>query len=155
MIPNMDVIDRRIIDELQRDARRSNKALAETCGVSPSTMLHRVRALEAAGVIRGYHAAVDPEALGRSVEAFVSVRLQPKTPAAVDEFMEAVWSLDETIAVTKLTGAYDVLVHVSVPSIAALSETVLTAVANAPHVTDEQTSIVFEHRAKRVLTALT
>lgn len=151
----MDAIDRRIIDELQRDARRSNKALATACGVSPSTMLHRVRALEAAGVVRGYHAAIDPEALGRSVEAFVSVRLQPKTPAAVDEFMAAVWSLDETIAVTKLTGAYDVLVHVSVSSIAALSETVLTAVANAPHVTDEQTSIVFEHRAKRVLTALT
>ncbi len=151
----MDAIDLRIINELQVDARRSNKDLAAACGVSPSTMLHRVRALEACGVIRGYHAAIDPAALGRSVEAFVSVRLQPKTPAAVEEFMDAVWTLDETIAVTKLTGAYDVLVHVSVPTIAALSATVLTAVANAPHVADEQTSIVFEHRAKRVLTALT
>lgn len=150
----MDDIDRQIIDELQTDARRSNKDLALACGVSPSTMLHRMRALEAAGVIRGYHADIAPEALGRHVEALVSVRLQPKTPAAVEEFMAAIWSLDETIAVTMLTGAYDVLVHVSVRDVRALSETVLTAVANAPHVSDEQTSIVFEHRAKKVLGSL-
>ena len=151
----MDDIDRQIIDELQTDARRSNKDLALACGVSPSTMLHRMRALEADGVIRGYHADIAPEALGRHVEALVSVRLQPKTPAAVEEFMAAIWSLDETIAVTMLTGAYDVLVHVSVGDIKALSETVLTAVANAPHVSDEQPSIVFEHRTKRVLGSLT
>lgn len=151
----MDDIDLRIVNELQIDARRSNKDLASACGVSPSTMLHRVRALEACGAITGYHAVVEPEALGRSVQAFVSVRLQPKTSEAVAEFMDAVWSLPETIAVTKLTGAYDVLVHVSVPTIAALSETVLSAVANAPNVVDEQTSIVFEHRAKRVIGALT
>ena len=150
----MDDIDRRIIDELQIDARRSNKDLAVACGVSPSTVLHRMRSLEANGVIRGYHADIAPAALGRNVEALVSVRLQPKSPAAVEEFMDAIWSLDETIAVTMLTGAYDVLVHVSVRDINALSQTVLTAVANAPHVSDEQTSIVFEHRAKRVLGAL-
>ncbi len=150
----MDDIDRRIIDELQIDARRSNKDLAVACGVSPSTVLHRMRALEAGGVIRGYHADIAPAALGRNVEALVSVRLQPKSPAAVEEFMAAIWSLDETIAVTMLTGAYDVLVHVSVRDINALSQTVLTAVANAPNVSDEQTSIVFEHRAKRVLGAL-
>lgn len=150
----MDDIDRRILAELQIDARRSNKDLALACGVSPSTMLHRMRALEADGAIRGYHADIAPEALGRHVEALVSVRLQPKTPAAVEEFMDAIWSLDETIAVTMLTGAYDVLVHVSVRDVKALSETVLTAVANAPHVSDEQTSIVFEHRAKKVLGAL-
>ena len=150
----MDDIDRQIIDELQIDARRSNKHLAAACGVSPSTILHRMRALEANGVIRGYHADIAPAALGRHVEALVSVRLQPKSPDAVEEFMAAIWSLDETIAVTMLTGAYDVLVHVSVRDINALSQTVLTAVANAPHVSDEQTSIVFEHRAKRVLGAL-
>lgn len=150
----MDAVDLRILDELQTDARRSNKELARVCGVSPSTMLHRMRALEASGVIRGYHADIAPDALGRNVEALVSVKLQPKTPAAVDEFMAAIWSLDETVAVTMLTGAYDVLVHVSVPDITALSETVLTAVANAPNVSDEQTSIIFEHRARRVLGAL-
>jgi DNA-binding Lrp family transcriptional regulator len=150
----MDAVDVRIVNELQIDARRSNKELAQVCGVSPSTMLHRVRALEAKGVIRGYHADIAPEALGRNVEALVSVRLQPKSPTAVDEFLAAIWALDETVAVTMLTGPYDVLVHVSVPDVAALSQTVLTAVASAPNVADEQTSIIFDHRAKRVLGSL-
>ena len=101
------------------------------------------RALEA--VIMVADQPADPAVLAQLVEL---------SPAAVEEFMAAIWSLDETIAVTMLTGAYDVLVHVSVRDVKALSETVLTAVANAPHVSDEQTSIVFEHRAKRVLGAL-
>lgn len=150
----MDATDLRILHELQVDARRPNKDLAAAAAVSPSTMVNRVRALEARGVIRGYHADVALPALGRNIEALVSVRLQPKTPSAVDEFMEAIWSLDETIAVTLVTGVYDVLVHLSVSDIATLSQTVLTAVASAPNVKDEQTSIIFEHRAKRVLTAL-
>lgn len=150
----MDAIDGRIVNELQVNARRSNKELAAICGISPSTFLHRLRALEADGVVRGYHAEIDARALARHVEALVSVRLQPKSPQAVAEFIEAIWTLDETIAVTKVTGPYDVLVHVSVRDVAALSETVLTAVASAPNVADEQTSIIFEHRTKRVLDPL-
>ena len=82
------------------------------------------------------------------------MRLQPKSPAAVDDFMESIWSLDETVAVTLLTGSFDVLVHLSVRDIGHLSEVVLTAVASAPNVMDEQTSIIFEHRRKRVLEQL-
>jgi DNA-binding Lrp family transcriptional regulator len=150
----MDAIDADVLRELQINARRPNKALADAAGVSPSTMLHRVRSLEARNVIRGYHADVDFNALGRHVEALVFVRLQPKSPAAVDDFMESIWSLDETVAVTLLTGSFDVLVHLSVRDIGHLSEVVLTAVASAPNVMDEQTSIIFEHRRKRVLEQL-
>jgi DNA-binding Lrp family transcriptional regulator len=147
----MDATDRLILRELQINARRPNRALADAAGVSPSTMLHRVRSLEARNVIRGYHADVDLAALGRRVEALVFVRLQPKSPAAVEEFMDSIWSLDETVAVTLLTGTFDVLVHLSVQDIAHLSEAVLTAIASAPNVMDEQTSIIFEHRRKQVL----
>lgn len=151
---NLDDIDRSIIRELQRDARRSNKALAHAVGVSPSTMLHRVRSLEQRGVVRGYHADIDPGSLGRRVEALVAVKLRSKAPAAVDEFIDAVWQLDETIAVTKVTGDDDVLVHVSAPDVSALAETVLAAIASAPHVSDERTSIIFQHRRKQVLESL-
>lgn len=148
--PNISEVDRRILTELQTDARRSNKALAEAAGVSPSTALGHVRSLEERGVITGYHADVDERALGRMVQAIVSVRLQPKSPEAVQRFLEDVWSLDETTAVTVVTGAYDVMVHVSVPDVEALGEIVLRRVANAPNVVDEQTSLVFEHRRKFV-----
>ena len=151
MNPNFDEIDRAILRELQHDARRANKALAESVGVSPSTMVNRVRALEESGAIRGYHADVDPTALGRNVDALISVRLQPKTPATVDAFIEAVWQLEETVAVSLVTGSFDALIHLSVANIASLSETVMRGIASAPGVVDEQTSIVFEHRRRSVL----
>lgn len=153
-MPNIDEIDRRILHELQVDARRPNKALAAACGVSPSTMLARVRRLEDAGVIRGYHADIDPAALARGVDALVSVRLQPKTNDEVASFIESVWQLDETVAVTKVTGPFDVLIHLSVTDVASLGDTVMNAIAGAENVVDEQTSIVFSHRVKRILSPL-
>ncbi len=150
----MDTIDQQVVQQLQIDARRSNKALAESIGVSPSTMLSRTRSLEDRGVIRGYHADVALPALGRQVEAMVSVRLLPKTPDAVEQFVEAIWSLEETIAVSLVTGAFDVLVHLSVKDISSLSEAVLRGITSAPNVADEQTAIVFEHRRKTVVTPI-
>lgn len=147
----MDEVDGRIVRELQHDARRPNTALAAAVGVSPSTMHGRVRSLEERGVITGYHATVDLAALDRRVEALVSVRLQPKTAEAVEAFVESIWARPETMAVTMVTGPYDILIHLSVPDVASLSHTVLTHVASAPNVVDEQTSIVFEHRRKTVL----
>jgi DNA-binding Lrp family transcriptional regulator len=152
---NIDEVDAKILNEMQTDARRSNKALAHAVGVSPSTMLHRIRSLEERGVVRGYHADVDPDALGRRVEALVAVKLHSKTPEAVDEFIDTIWRLDETIAVMKVTGDDDVIVHVSAPDVSALAETVLAAIASAPHVADERTTIIFYSRRKQVLGPLT
>jgi DNA-binding Lrp family transcriptional regulator len=151
---NLDDTDRKILHELQVDARRPNTELAAAANVSPSTIVNRLRSLEQSNVIRGYHADVDPPALGRTVEALVSVRLRPKDPASVEAFLDAVWSLDETVAVWLVTGENDVLVHLSVSDMATLSQTVLSAITGAPNVVDERTSIVFEHRSKRVLTAV-
>jgi DNA-binding Lrp family transcriptional regulator len=151
---NIDEVDRRILVELQTDARRSNKALAAAAGVSPSTMLHRIRALEDRGVVTGYHALVDRSAIGRPLEALVFIKVQPKTPDVVDEFVERVWALPETTEVTLLTGPFDILVHLCVANVRALSELVLTAIASLPHVVDEQTSIVFEHRRKQLVEPL-
>lgn len=105
-------------------------------------------------MLRGYHADVDPDALNRSVQALVSVRLRPKSPATVDAFLDAIWALEETIAVSLVTGPFDALIHVSVRDIADLSEMVLSSIASAPGVIDEQTSIVFDHRRKPVLSSL-
>ena len=153
-LPNIDETDRALLHELQSDARRSNKALAAAAGVAPSTSLTRVRELEDAQVIRGYHADVAPEALGRSISALVSVRISPKTEALVSAFIDSLWGLDEVVAVTMLTGPYDMLVNLSVGSIDALRTLVLDNIASFDGVTDEQTMIVFEHRRKPVLAPL-
>lgn len=151
---NIDAVDRQILAELQSNARVTNKALAAAVGVAPSTCLDRVRSLERAGVISGYRADVDPEALGRPVQAMVAVRLRPKTSDVVDAFLDAMWDMPETLSVTLVTGVEDALVHMCVESVDKLRSSVLDRVARAPGVVDERTSLVFEHRRRRVLDPL-
>ena len=64
------------------------------------------------------------------------------------------WSFDETVAVWLVTGEYDALVQLSARDMATLSQTVLTSIGGAPNVVDERTSVVFQHRTKRVLATL-
>ena len=82
----MDRLDRAILRHLQADGRLTNVELAERVRLSPSPCLRRVRALERAGVIRGYHADVDPAAVGRGLEVTVHVELTLKDAAAYEAF---------------------------------------------------------------------
>lgn len=117
-------------------------------------MLNRIRALEAEGAITGYHAAVANKALNRGVEALVSVRLSPKTAEVIDAFVDAVCKMDETVSVMVLTGVVDVQVHISAPDMEALGEAVLTHIAAAPNVVDENTTMILHHHRKHVLRSL-
>jgi DNA-binding Lrp family transcriptional regulator len=149
--PNIDRHDVAILGELQSDARQTNRAVAAAVGLAPSTTLDRIRDLEARGVITGYHAEVDLRHLGRPLRAVVAVRLQPKTSEIVDRFVEQIWAQPETVSVDLVSGADDVLVHLSVPDTDSLRHLVLESIASFPGVVDERTSLVFEHRRKTVL----
>jgi Lrp/AsnC family leucine-responsive transcriptional regulator len=70
----MDDIDRKILNILQQNARVSNVQIAREVGMAPSAILERIRKLEARGVIRGYEARIDPEALGHNLLAYIFVR---------------------------------------------------------------------------------
>ena len=72
----LDVIDRRILAELQEDGRMTNVELARRAGISAPPCLRRVRRLEEAGIIRGYHADSDPHKLGWSITFFAVVGLE-------------------------------------------------------------------------------
>lgn len=150
----IDELDRRILVELQKNARRSNKDIAEAVGLAPSTTLARVRSLEERGIVTGYHAAIDHNAVGRSVRATVSVRLQPKNRDVVERFLQHAWALDETVAISLVTGTFDVLVHLSLKDVATLGDRVLNEIASFDAVVDEQTTLVLEHRDKSVLDPL-
>ena len=95
----MDYVDRTLLLELQTNSRQTNRALAESAGLAPSTTLARVRELEAKEIITGYHAEVDLAAIGRGLQALVFVRLQPKSQEIIESFIDHVWSLPETIGV--------------------------------------------------------
>lgn len=142
--PRLDAVDLALIRLLQRDARQTNKDLAEAVGIAQSTCLERIRALRALGVIRGWHADVDPDAIGRPLRAMISVRLRPKTTASVRAFQQEMLDAPEVLAVWTVTGADDFLVEVATPDVAHLRDFVLDHVTGRSEVVDARTALVYD-----------
>ncbi len=113
-----DAVDRSILEILQEDGRASHAGIAKRVGLSAPAVGDRVRKLEQLGVIRGYHADVDPQALGLGISAFVAITPQPRKPAQqlVDRLIEQP-EIEELHAVA---GTYSFIIKVRVPSTAAL-----------------------------------
>lgn len=115
----LDAIDRRILAALQREGRISNQELAEEVGLSPSPCLRRVRALEEAGVIQGYVALVDHEAIGLPVTVFVSVTLERQEDQVLEAFENAMRVRPEVLDCVLQTGEADYFLRVVVADLAA------------------------------------
>ena len=141
---DLDDIDRHIVRELARDARIANNALADRVGIAPSTCLGRVRSLRERGVIRGYHADVDPVALGRPLQAMIAVRLQSHARSRIRGFVAEVAGLPEVHNVFFLAGKDDFLLHVAAASTSSLRDFVETLSSNGD-VSYTETSLIFEH----------
>jgi DNA-binding Lrp family transcriptional regulator len=110
----LDSVDRALLHELQKDARQTNKALAERVGVAPSTCLERIRELRTRGVITGFRAEVDPAAIGRPMEAILSIQQRGSHREATERLLENGAGLPETVRVMALTGTTDFIIHVAV-----------------------------------------
>ncbi|EPE97563.1 MULTISPECIES: Lrp/AsnC family transcriptional regulator [Rhizobium] len=113
----MDEKDRQIISTLQRDGRLSNQELSEKVALSPSPCLRRLRLLEENGVIKGYTAIVDEEAYGLPITAFVRIRLERHSEAAIAAFERKVRSIDNIQDCYVMTGEADYLLRVLVQSL--------------------------------------
>ena len=110
----LDAIDRKILRILQQDAQIQNADLAAKVGLSPSPCHRRVKALEAAGVIRGYVALVDGKAVGAGFVAFVEVRLERQSSGFAERFERAVAQRPEVLECCLVTGDADYLLKVAV-----------------------------------------
>jgi DNA-binding Lrp family transcriptional regulator len=108
----LDRIDRRILADLQADGRMTNVELARRAGISAPPCLRRVRALEEAGFIRGYHAEVDPAALAFNVTVFAHVGLNSQAEADLKAFEELVKAWPEVRECHMLAGETDFLLKV-------------------------------------------
>ncbi len=143
--PTLDAVDRAIIDELSADARLPNNALAERVGVAASTCLGRVRALRQSGVIRGFHADVDPELTGRPIQAMVQVRMQSHARGQLTEFMQEVSRLPGVLNTYLLGGGHDFFIHVATPDTETLREFVIAHLSGDPDVALTETNLIFSH----------
>lgn len=141
----LDRIDFEILELLQKNARMTNKDLAQRVGIAPSTCLERVRRLVDSGTIRGFHADVDPDALGASLQAIIAVRLRQHLRKLVDSFHDHLMNLPEVRSVFHITGSDDYLVHVAVKDSNHLRDLALDSFTTRPEVDHIRTRLIFEH----------
>ncbi|GLU48905.1 AsnC family transcriptional regulator [Nocardiopsis ansamitocini] len=139
----MDSADLEILRILQNDARITNRDLAASVGLAPSTCLDRVARLRESGVITGNRLRVNPSALGRPIQAFLSLRVH-HSHTMLRSTAEHIRALPETRALYHLAGVDDFLVLVAAADVADLQRLVVDEFTTRPEVTQVQTMLVFE-----------
>lgn len=137
----LDQIDRRILHDLQEDGRITNVELAKRVGISAPPCLRRVRALEHSGYIRGYHAHLEPRALGFNVTVFAHVGLASQAESDLQAFETLVAQWPEVRECHMLAGETDFILKIVAADWAAY-ETFLTAkLTSAPNVTNVKSAL--------------
>ena len=116
---NIDAINNRILQILRSDGRISNADLAERVGLSPSACLRRVQDLERNGVIKGYRALLDDNAMGTGFVAYVAVGLSEHSKAAQQAFERAIAQAWQVRECHNVAGAFEYLLRVEVEDLTA------------------------------------
>jgi DNA-binding Lrp family transcriptional regulator len=141
----LDETDHRLLAALADDARIPNNALAARVGIAPSTCLTRVRQLREKGVIRGFHADVDPALAGRPLQAIIAVRMQGHARSRLTAFLRQLAELPGVLNVFLLGGAHDFFVHVAAPDSDGLNDFVVENLSVNPDVALTETNLIFQH----------
>lgn len=138
----LDPIDRKILAELQADGRMTNVELARRVGISAPPCLRRVRTLEEAGFIRGYHADVDPRELGFEVQVFAMVGLQSQAETDLRAFEERCddWPLVRECHM--LNGEVDFILKCVAPDLSTFQTFLTEQLTAADNVASVKTSLV-------------
>ena len=145
----LDVIDRRILENLQDDARMRNVDLAGKVGLSPSPCLRRVGNLEQTGVIRGYATLLDAEAVGLPVSIFVSVTLEKQVERALKIFEKHIRARPEVMECYLMTGDADYLLRVVTADLAAYEKFLIGHLTRIPGVASIKSSFALKQVAYR------
>lgn len=138
----LDKIDRRILMELQNDARIANVGLAECVGLSPSPCLRRVKQLEAAGIIRRYSAVIDPARVGLGLSCFISVTLERNVEQVLEAFEEAILERPEILECWPTTGEADFLLKVVTADLGAYERLMRDHLLRIPGISSTKTSFL-------------
>ena len=141
---NLDAIDRRIVAELQADARLSNVQLAEKVGLSPSPCLRRVKRLEQAGYIEGYRAALRRELVGLGFSVFVAVKIDGHANERALAFERTVTAMPEVISCHLVSGEADYFLEVVVPDLEHYQKFLVGKLLNLPIVREVRSNIAIQ-----------
>ena len=138
----LDHIDRQILAELQADGRMTNVELARRVGISAPPCLRRVRTLEEAGYIHGYHADVDARALGFEVQVFAMVGLQRQAEAELSAFEQRARDWPLVRECHMLNGEVDFILKCAAPDLSTFQSFLTGELTSAPNVASVKTSLV-------------
>ncbi len=140
---NLDEIDRALLRILQTDARISNADLARQVNLSPPAVHARMRRLQEQGVIRGYVAVLDHEALGYEMLCLISIRMERHQRPDIERVRAAVGQMPEVLECYHLTGEFDYQLKVVVHNRKELERFVVDRLATIPGIGHIRTSLVF------------
>jgi len=138
----LDEIDRKILSELQADGRMTNVELASRVGISAPPCLRRVRTLEEAGYIRGYHADVNPRELGFEVQVFVMVGLNSQAEADLAAFEKRCRDWPLVRECHMLNGEIDFILKCIAPDLSSFQSFLTEELLRANNVASVKTSLV-------------
>tara|TARA_B100000678_G_scaffold278594_2_gene273499 strand:- start:1306 stop:1770 length:465 start_codon:yes stop_codon:yes gene_type:complete len=138
---NLDEIDRQLLQELQAEGRVTNVELARRVGLTAPPCLRRVRALEDEGVIRGYHADLEPSKLGFAIVVFAMVSLKSQAEESLREFEAAMQDLPEVREVHMLNGEIDFILKIVSRDLQSFQEFLTSKLTPAPNVASVKTSL--------------
>jgi DNA-binding Lrp family transcriptional regulator len=145
----MDAIDTQILGALQEDGRMTNVDLARQVGLTAPPCLRRVKALEDRGIIRAYHAELDPAALGYTITVFAMVSLRSQAEADLRAFEEHVATLPEVRECHMLNGEIDFILKVVARDLQSFQQFLTSQLTPAPNVASVKTSLTI--RASKTL----
>ncbi len=137
----MDRIDRQILALLQGNGRMTNVDLADRVGLTAPPCLRRVRALEEAGAIKGYHADLDPAQLGFPITVFALVSLKSQAESDLHAFEDHVAAIPEVRECHMLNGEIDFILKIVAADLRGFQEILTTHLTPAPNVASVKTSL--------------
>ena len=130
-----DKVDRAIVTHLQRDGRIANVDLADAVALSPSACLRRVKALEASGIVAGYHAEVSRARAGLGLTVFIGLSVSGHSRETSAQVEEPLLAIPAVVAIYLVSGADDFLVEAAVPDLASYEQVLLDQILAIPAVT--------------------
>jgi Lrp/AsnC family transcriptional regulator, leucine-responsive regulatory protein len=140
----LDAIDVAILDALQKDGRIANVALAKSVGLSATPCAERVRALEAAGIVKGYAAELDAERLGLGLLVFVEIAIDRASEDAFGRFRAAMTGIPEVEECHMVAGGFDYLLKVRVRDMRAYRQFLGDVLSRVPGIRETRSYAVME-----------
>lgn len=151
---DLDRTDKKILKILQQNARIPMTELADKVGLSTTPVTERVRRLEREGIITGYHAHLNPHALGQDLLVFVELKLQSKSGNIFEDFRREVLKIPRVMECHLVSGEYDYLIKVRLPNMSAYRDMLGNILLQLPAASESRSYVVMEEVKEDILLQL-